>query len=193
MRAAGWGLSITARRGFDAEAKVREYAAALMAAAEKVGGLTLLLEPGRFLVAQAGALLARVLYVKKNGTKTFVITDAGMNDLIRPALYQAYHEIVPVAARRAEEDDGGGCGGSGVRDGRFFCARPGDGAGEAGRSGGAAGCGGVRDVAGVELQFAAAGGGGVGGGTAGAADPAAGNDGGSGGSGARSYGTLIVW
>jgi diaminopimelate decarboxylase len=58
-----------------------------------------LLEPGRFLVAQAGLLLARVLYVKKNWKKTFVITDAGMNDLIRPALYQAHHEIVPVAPR----------------------------------------------------------------------------------------------
>ena len=56
----------------------------------------LLLEPGRFLIAQAGALLARVLYLKRNGSKTFVITDAGMNDLIRPALYQAYHEILPV-------------------------------------------------------------------------------------------------
>ena len=56
----------------------------------------LLVEPGRFLIAQAGALLARVLYVKRNGAKTFVITDAGMNDLIRPALYQAWHEILPV-------------------------------------------------------------------------------------------------
>lgn len=56
----------------------------------------LLLEPGRFIVAQAGALLTRVLYVKKNGVKTFVITDAGMNDLIRPALYHAHHEIIPV-------------------------------------------------------------------------------------------------
>ena len=56
----------------------------------------LLLEPGRFLIAQAGTLLARVLVVKRNGSKTFVITDAGMNDLIRPALYQAYHEILPV-------------------------------------------------------------------------------------------------
>ncbi|MDQ2833642.1 MAG: diaminopimelate decarboxylase [Acidobacteriota bacterium] len=56
----------------------------------------LLLEPGRFIVAQAGALLTRVLYVKKNGAKTFVITDAGMNDLIRPALYHAHHEIIPV-------------------------------------------------------------------------------------------------
>ena len=59
----------------------------------------LLIEPGRFLVAQAGALVARVLYIKRNGKKTFVITDAAMNDLIRPALYQAHHEIVPVRPR----------------------------------------------------------------------------------------------
>jgi len=96
----GLGIEYHADKAFDAEEKVRQYACALMEAAEKVGGLTLLLEPGRFLVAQAGALLARVLYVKKNGSKTFVITDAAMNDLIRPALYQAYHEIVPVAAPR---------------------------------------------------------------------------------------------
>ncbi len=51
------------------------------------------------MVAQAGALVARVLYVKSNGKKTFVITDAAMNDLIRPALYQAHHEIVPVRPR----------------------------------------------------------------------------------------------
>ena len=61
--------------------------------------MQLLLEPGRFLVAQAGALLSRVLYVKRNGTKTFVVTDTAMNDLIRPALYQAFHEIVPVLPR----------------------------------------------------------------------------------------------
>jgi diaminopimelate decarboxylase len=60
----------------------------------------LLIEPGRFLVAQAGALVTRVLYVKRNGKKTFVITDAAMNDLIRPALYQAHHEIVPVRPRK---------------------------------------------------------------------------------------------
>jgi len=64
------------------------------------GGTHLLLEPGRFLVAQAGGLLTRVLFVKRNGAKTFVITDAGMNDLIRPALYQAHHEILPVAEPR---------------------------------------------------------------------------------------------
>ena len=96
----GLGIEYHAERPFDPEAKVREYAAVLIAAAERVGGVKLLLEPGRFLVAQAGALLARVLNVKKNGAKTFVITDAAMNDLIRPALYQAHHEIVAVRPRR---------------------------------------------------------------------------------------------
>ena len=85
---------------FHAEKQVDAYAAALIAPLQRLGdGITLLLEPGRFLVAQAGLLLTRVLYVKKNGRKTFIITDAGMNDLIRPALYQAHHEIVPVAPR----------------------------------------------------------------------------------------------
>ena len=98
---AGGGLGIDysdspAEPKFDAARKVKEYAAAMSKA---TAGLDahLLVEPGRFLVAQAGALLTRVLVVKKNGTKTFVITDAAMNDLIRPALYQAHHEILPVA------------------------------------------------------------------------------------------------
>jgi diaminopimelate decarboxylase len=83
---------------FDAAAKVAEYAAAIQQALSNFDG-RLLIEPGRFLVAQAGALVARVLTVKRNGKKTFVITDAAMNDLIRPALYQAHHEIVPVRPR----------------------------------------------------------------------------------------------
>lgn len=58
--------------------------------------LRVLLEPGRFLVGNAGVLLTRVRYLKQGGRKKFVIVDAGMNDLIRPALYQSYHEIVPV-------------------------------------------------------------------------------------------------
>jgi diaminopimelate decarboxylase len=58
--------------------------------------LTLLFEPGRFLVGNAGILVTRVLYRKNSGHKTFVIVDAAMNDLARPALYDAYHEIVPV-------------------------------------------------------------------------------------------------
>jgi diaminopimelate decarboxylase len=95
----GGGLGIDYHgESFDAAAKVREYVAAIEPALVGFEG-KLLLEPGRFLVAQAGALLTRVLYVKRNGKKTFVITDAAMNDLIRPALYQAHHEIVPVRPR----------------------------------------------------------------------------------------------
>lgn len=97
---AGGGLGIDYHAGsFDAAAKVREYAAAIEEALDGFEG-RLLIEPGRFLVAQAGALVARVLRVKQNGKKTFVVTDGAMNDLIRPALYQAYHEIVPVRPRR---------------------------------------------------------------------------------------------
>jgi diaminopimelate decarboxylase len=100
---AGGGLGIDYHgAGFDAAAKVDEYAEALEGALSGFEG-RLLLEPGRFLVAQAGALLARVLHVKRNGKKTFVITDAGMNDLIRPALYQAHHEIVPVTPRAGRQ------------------------------------------------------------------------------------------
>jgi diaminopimelate decarboxylase len=94
---AGGGLGIDYLGGsnFDPAAEMAKYAAEVERA---LAGLEvrLLLEPGRFLIAQAGALLAKVLYLKRNGSKTFVITDAGMNDLIRPALYQAYHEILPV-------------------------------------------------------------------------------------------------
>ena len=96
---AGGGLGIDYHDAkSDTAAKVREYAAALNAA---LGGFDgkLLIEPGRFIVAQAGALVTRVLYVKRQGKKTFVIVDAAMNDLIRPALYQAHHEIVPVRKR----------------------------------------------------------------------------------------------
>lgn len=59
-------------------------------------GLTVMVEPGRSIVGPAGVLLARVLYRKKNGPKEFVVVDAAMNDLIRPALYRAHHDIVPV-------------------------------------------------------------------------------------------------
>lgn len=59
-------------------------------------GLTLFLEPGRSMVAQSGILITKVLYRKKAGSKEFVIVDAAMNDLARPALYDAYHEILPV-------------------------------------------------------------------------------------------------
>ena len=58
--------------------------------------LILVFEPGRWIAADAGALLARVLYRKHNGSKEFIVVDAAMNDLLRPALYQAWHEIVPL-------------------------------------------------------------------------------------------------
>src|SRR5207245_3449411 len=59
-------------------------------------GLTLAFEPGRVLAAPAGLLVSQVLYVKEGSTRRFVIVDAAMNDLIRPALYDAWHDIVPV-------------------------------------------------------------------------------------------------
>jgi diaminopimelate decarboxylase len=59
----------------------------------------LILEPGRALVGEAGVLLARVLYVKRSRRKNFVVVDAGMNDLMRPALYGSYHQVVPVERR----------------------------------------------------------------------------------------------
>ena len=62
-------------------------------------GLRILIEPGRFISGNAGILVTRVEYVKRTGTKNFVIVDSAMNDLIRPAFYEAYHEIVPL--RRA--------------------------------------------------------------------------------------------
>jgi diaminopimelate decarboxylase len=62
----------------------------------RASGLNVMIEPGRSIVGPAGALLTRVLYRKQNGDKKFVVVDAAMNDLIRPALYRAHHEIVPV-------------------------------------------------------------------------------------------------
>jgi diaminopimelate decarboxylase len=66
-------------------------------------GFTLMLEPGRSIVGEAGVLLTRVLLVKRTGEKTFVVVDAAMNDLIRPALYQAHHEITAVSEPSASE------------------------------------------------------------------------------------------
>jgi len=75
------------------------YAATLLPLLRPLG-LRILLEPGRFIVGNAGILVARVEYVKKTGRKNFVIVDAAMNDLIRPAFYDSYHEIVPLRQRR---------------------------------------------------------------------------------------------
>ena len=71
------------------------YARIVARAADRLG-VSLILEPGRLIAANAGILLSRVIYVKRGEARTFLIIDAGMNDLIRPALYDAHHEIVPV-------------------------------------------------------------------------------------------------
>ncbi|PZR76804.1 MAG: diaminopimelate decarboxylase [Chthoniobacterales bacterium] len=78
---------------------IHDYAAAILPPLRAIG-LRVLLEPGRLLVGNAGVLLTRVRYLKQTEHKKFVIVDAGMNDLIRPALYQSYHEIVPVREPR---------------------------------------------------------------------------------------------
>ncbi len=94
---AGGGLGICYQaanlNGFPQRA--REYAEAVLAPLSSLG-VHLLLEPGRAIVGPAGVLLTRVLYRKHNDSKNFLVVDAAMNDLIRPSLYNAHHDIVPV-------------------------------------------------------------------------------------------------
>src|SRR3989441_1711341 len=75
-----------------------KYAATLLPLLKRLE-LRILIEPGRFIVGNAGILVTRVEYVKRTGRKNFVIVDAAMNDLIRPAFYDSYHEIVPIVQR----------------------------------------------------------------------------------------------
>ena len=82
---------------------VGDYAKAIVPPLRDLGIRTLV-EPGRFLIGNAGVLLTRVRYIKQTGGKKFAIVDAGMNDLIRPALYQSYHEIVPVQQPKTERE-----------------------------------------------------------------------------------------
>ena len=77
-----------------------DYAAIVKDATQSLG-CELGFEPGRFLVGTAGLLVSRVVYVKKGLTKKFVVLDAGMNDLIRPAMYEAFHDIMPVREPKA--------------------------------------------------------------------------------------------
>lgn len=83
---------------------IERYAAAVLPHLLKLETRTFF-EPGRFMVGNAGVLLTRVLGIKRTPAKTFVIVDAGMNDLIRPALYQSYHEIVPLAQSAGGESE----------------------------------------------------------------------------------------
>ncbi|MBS1153291.1 MAG: Diaminopimelate decarboxylase [Myxococcaceae bacterium] len=96
----GGGLGITYTD--EKPPSVAEYARAVLTPLRGLDA-TLVMEPGRVLVGNAGVLLTRVLYRKKTPARSFVIVDAGMNDLIRPALYEAHHEIVPVVPRRGKK------------------------------------------------------------------------------------------
>jgi diaminopimelate decarboxylase len=84
---------------------VRDYAEAIVPPLRDLD-IRILVEPGRFLIGNAGVLLTRVRYIKQTGSKKFAIVDAGMNDLIRPALYQSYHEIVPCRASVSDAEPG---------------------------------------------------------------------------------------
>lgn len=89
----GGGLGVGYESG-QASVPIREYGG-MLSDALRGTGFHIGLEPGRSIVAQAGVLLTRVLYRKSSGTRTFLVVDGAMNDLIRPALYRAHHEILP--------------------------------------------------------------------------------------------------
>jgi diaminopimelate decarboxylase len=94
----GGGLGIT--YADETPPSLKEYAKAFLKNLEGMG-LTLILEPGRVLVGNAGILVTRVLYQKAGKGKNFIIVDAGMNDLMRPTLYNAFHAIEPIVRTRA--------------------------------------------------------------------------------------------
>lgn len=96
----GGGLGVPYRET-DVRPRIRDFVAHLGTLLDG-RGLHAMIEPGRSIVAEAGVLLTRVLYRKRNGEKEFTIVDAAMNDLLRPALYQSHHEILP--ARQSENE-----------------------------------------------------------------------------------------
>jgi diaminopimelate decarboxylase len=95
----GGGLGIPYREDNEPPPHPDAYAAMVKRATRDLG-CTLIFEPGRLIVGNAGILLTRVLYLKRGESKSFVIVDAGMNDLIRPTLYEAHHDIRPVREPR---------------------------------------------------------------------------------------------
>ena len=113
--AAAWWKSAAAKHILTPE----KYAARLLPLLKPLG-LKILMEPGRFISGNAGILVTRVEYVKRTGRKNFVIVDAAMNDLIRPAFYDSHHEIVPLSkkggAMISSDVVGGIC-----ESGDYFC------------------------------------------------------------------------
>jgi diaminopimelate decarboxylase len=98
----GGGLGITYTE--ETPPSTAEYARTILAAVGNTGA-TLVFEPGRSVVGNAGVLLTRVLFRKKTPARQFVVVDAGMNDLMRPALYDAHHGLLPLMQRRGQEVD----------------------------------------------------------------------------------------
>jgi diaminopimelate decarboxylase len=98
---AGGGLGIPYRLEENAPPAPAEYAAIVK---KRLGnlGCTIFFEPGRVLVGNAGILVSEVIYIKTGAAKNFVILDAAMNDLIRPTLYEAHHDILPIAQARPD-------------------------------------------------------------------------------------------
>jgi diaminopimelate decarboxylase len=98
----GGGLGIPYREGHEAPPDPAAYAAVVKRATAGLG-CRLIFEPGRLIVGNAGILVTRVIHVKRGEAKTFVIVDAAMNDLIRPTLYEAHHDVIPV--RRPQQGE----------------------------------------------------------------------------------------
>ncbi len=98
----GGGLGIPYRTGDDPDSYHPDRYATVVKRHAGNLGVTVVLEPGRLIVGNAGILVTRIIYVKAGEGRTFVVVDAAMNDLIRPTLYEAHHEIVPVAAPAAD-------------------------------------------------------------------------------------------
>jgi diaminopimelate decarboxylase len=96
---AGGGLGVCYRDGHDQTVSLQDYAQIIRKTLDGFAG-RILLEPGRWLVAEAGVLLTRVLRIKQGRQRRFLVVDAGMTELLRPSLYDAWHEIVPASRRR---------------------------------------------------------------------------------------------
>ncbi|MDR0181426.1 diaminopimelate decarboxylase [Lysobacter arvi] len=94
----GGGLGVVYRRGIDTPVDIADYASLVRETFAGFKG-TLAVEPGRWLVAEAGVLVTRAIRVKQGADRHFLVVDAAMNDLLRPSLYEAWHEIVPLHGR----------------------------------------------------------------------------------------------
>ena len=120
----GGGLGIPYHADREAPPLPSAYAAMVKRVTHNLG-CTLMFEPGRMIVGNAGILVSRVIYVKPGEAKNFVIIDAAMNDLIRPTLYEAHHDILPVReAAKGGAHDHSRRGRSGLRNRRLSRARP---------------------------------------------------------------------